>query len=128
MYDNPRAALDQWIHLVNTLAVDELLALYDDDAVLFPTFSDALLTNKQAIRGYFEELGGQPSIEVSVNEGSVNTHSLSDQIHVIGGTYGWRFDQAEGALVLQARFTFVLDLSRSSPILHHHSSQLPHKP
>ena len=128
MYDNPREALDQWIHLVNTLALDELLALYDDDAVLFPTFSDALLTSKQAIRGYFEELGGQPSIAVSINEGSVTTNSLSDNLHTISGTYGWRFDKAEDALVLQARFTFVLDLSRSSPILHHHSSQLPHKP
>ena len=128
MYDNPREALDQWIHLVNTFAVDELLALYDDDAVLFPTFSDGLLTSKQAIRGYFEELGGQPSIAVSINEGSVTTNSLSDNLHTISGTYGWRFDKAEDALVLQARFTFVLDLSRSSPILHHHSSQLPHKP
>ena len=128
MYDNPREALDQWIHLVNTLALDELLALYDDDAVLFPTFSDALLTSKQGIRGYFEELSGQPDIEVSIDEGSVVTQSFSDGLHAASGIYRWRFDKADDALVLQARFTFVLDLARSSPILHHHSSQLPHKP
>ena len=128
MYDNPREALDQWTSRVNTLALDELIALYDDDAVLFPTFSDALLTNKEAIRGYFEELGSQPDIEVSIDEGSVVTQSFSDGLHAVSGIYRWRFDKADDALVLQARFTFVLDLSRSSPILHHHSSQLPHKP
>ena len=128
MYQNPREALDQWITLVNQLAVDELLALYDDDAVLFPTFSDALLTNKEGIRNYFEKLSGQPDTEVSVNEDSVITQSFSDGLHAISGIYGWRFDKSEDAFVLQARFTFVLDLSRSSPILHHHSSQLPHKP
>ena len=128
MYDNPREALDQWITLVNTLAVDELLALYDDDTVLFPTFSDALLTNKEGIRGYFEELCEQPDIEVSIDEGSVVTQSFSDGLHAVSGIYRWRFDKADDALVLQARFTFVFDLARPSPILHHHSSQLPHKP
>ena len=128
MYDNPREALDQWTSRVNTLALDELLALYDEDAVLFPTFSDALLTNKEAIRGYFEELCEQQDLEVSVDEGSVVTQSFSDGLHAVSGIYRWRFDKADDALVLQARFTFVFDLARTSPILHHHSSQLPHKP
>ncbi|MFP6854171.1 MAG: nuclear transport factor 2 family protein [Opitutales bacterium] len=127
MSENPITVLNLWISRVNAMAVDDLLALYDDDAVLFPTFSDALLTNKQAIRGYFEELGGQPSIEVAINEGSVTTQSFSASLHTIGGTYDWRFDKTDDAMVLEARFTFVLDLARSSPILHHHSSQLPHK-
>jgi hypothetical protein len=128
MYDNPREALDQWTSRVNQLAVDDLLALYDDDAVLFPTFSDALLTNKEGIRGYFEELGSQPSIEVSIDEESVVTQSFSDGLHAVSGIYRWRFDKSADALVLEARFTFLLDLARPSPILHHHSSQLPHKP
>lgn len=109
------------------MAVDDLLALYDDDAVLFPTFSDALLTNKQAIRGYFEELVGQSAVEVTVNQDSIIQQSFSDGLQAISGIYGWRFDQSMDALVIEARFTFIVDTKRSSPILHHHSSQLPHK-
>ena len=128
MYENPREALDQWITLVNTLALDDLLALYDDDAVLLPTFSDDLLTDKEGIRGYFEKLCDQQGIQVSIDEGSVGTQSFSDGLHAVSGIYRWRFDKADDALVLEARFTFVFDLARPSPILHHHSSQLPHKP
>ena len=127
MYENPREALDQWITLVNTLAVDELLALYHDDAVLLPTFSDDLLTDKKGIRGYFEELATQPGIEVSVDENSVIKQSFSGGLHSLSGIYRWRFKQSDDALTFEARFTFILDLSRPSPILHHHSSQLPHK-
>ena len=127
MYDNPREALDQWVSLVNALEVDGLLALYDDAAVLLPTFSDDLLTDKKGIRGYFEELATQQGIEVSVEENSVVEQSFSDGLRSLSGIYRWRFKQSDDALTFEARFTFILDLSRSAPILHHHSSQLPHK-
>ena len=127
MHDNPRDALDQWMTLVNTLAVDDLLALYDEDAVLLPTFSEDFLTNKEGIQGYFEELCAQGEIEVSLNEASLLEQTLADGLHSISGIYRWRFGKGEECVVIEARFTFVLNLSLSSPILHHHSSQLPHK-
>ena len=36
--------------------------------------------------------------------------------------------QGDEVVTVEARFTYVLDLSLTSPILHHHSSQLPRKP
>ena len=127
MYDNPRKALDQWISLVNQLAVDDLLALYHDDAVLLPTFSDELLTDKEGIRGYFEQLAAQQEVEVSVEESSVVEQSFSDGLFSLSGIYSWRFNKSDETLTFEARFTFILDLTRAAPILHHHSSQLPHK-
>ena len=114
--------------LVNALAVDDLLALYDEDAVLLPTFSEDFLANKKGIRGYFEKLCAQGEIEVSLNEGSLLERTLVDGLHSISGIYRWRLGGDEETVVIEARFTFVMDLNRSSPILHHHSSQLPHKP
>ncbi len=127
MYDNPTEALDHWVSLVNQLAVDDLLALYHDDAVLLPTFSDELLTDKEGIRGYFEELATQQEVEVSVEESSVVTQSFPGGLHSLSGIYRWRFKKSDDALIFEARFTFTLDLSHPSPILHHHSSQLPRK-
>ena len=127
MYDNPREALDLWVSLVNALEVDDLLALYHEDAVLLPPFSNDLLTDKEGIRGYFEELVTQQEIEVSVDENSMVAQSLSDGLHSLSGIYRWRFKKSDDALTFEARFTFILDLSRPSPILHHHSSQLPRK-
>ena len=128
MQDNPKATLDLWISRVNELAVEDLLDLYAENAVLLPTFSDALLTGKDGIRSYFEELGGHQGIEVSVVEDSLITQSLSDDLQTIGGIYEWRFGGGDEVVTVEARFTYVLDLSLTSPILHHHSSQLPRKP
>ncbi|MFP6899804.1 MAG: hypothetical protein VCA36_02605 [Opitutales bacterium] len=113
--------------MVNSLEVEDLLALYDDDAVFLPTFSDDFLTNKEGIRGYFEELRGEGDIKVSLDEESLLEQTLSDGLHSISGIYRWRFGKSEEGVLLDARFTFILDLGRSSPVLHHHSSRLPRK-
>ena len=128
MNDNPREVLTLWMTRVNSLAVDDLLALYDDGAVLLPTFSDCLLTDQAGLRGYFEELCSHGKVEVSLDESSVLEQSFSNGLHALSGIYSWRFDKSGQAHTFEARFTFVLNLSQKSPILHHHSSQLPHKP
>ena len=128
MSENPKTTLNLWISRVNELAVEDLLDLYAENAVLLPTFSNDLLTDKAGIRDYFEELIRQQGIEVSVDEESIVTQSFSDSLQAISGIYRWRFGGGDEAVGIEARFTFVLDLSLSSPILHHHSSQLPRKP
>jgi len=107
--------------------VEDLLDLYAENAVLLPTFSNDLLTDKTGIRGYFEQLSGQQGIKVSVDEESIVTQSFSDSLQAISGIYRWRFGGGDEAVGIEAKFTFILDLSLSSPILHHHSSQLSKK-
>jgi hypothetical protein len=124
MYDNSRKALDQWIMLVNALEVESVLAFYDEGAVLLPTFSDVLINDKEGIRGYFEKLRDENGVKVWLDEGSLMEQTLADGLHAISGIYRWRLGGDEETVVI-ARFTFVMDLSLSSPILHHHSSELP---
>ena len=103
--------------------MEDLLNLYAENAVLLPTFSNDLLTDKAGIRDYFEELSRKQDVEVSVDEESIVTQRFSDNLQVISGIYRWRFGGGDEAVSIEARFTFALDLSLSSPILHHHSSQ-----
>ena len=128
MLENPKAALNLWISRVNELAVEDLVDLYAENAVLLPTFSNDLLIDKAGIRGYFEELSGQQGIKVSVDEESIVTQRFSNSLQAISGIYRWHFGGGDEAVVIEARFTFVLDLSLANPILHHHSSQLPRNP
>ena len=111
--------------LVNALEVDGVLALYDENAVLLPTFSDTLRNDKAGIRGYFEKLRDKNEVKVCLDEESLMEQALADGVHAISGIYRWHFGGDEEAVVIEAKFTFVMDLNRSHPILHHHSSQLP---
>lgn len=128
MLENAKETLNLWIFRVNELAVEDLLDLYAENAVLLPTFSNDLLTDKTGIRGYFEQLSGQQGIKVSVDEESIVTQRFSNSLQAVSGIYRWDFGGGDEPIVIEARFTFVLDLNLTNPILHHHSSQLPRNP
>lgn len=49
----PRQILNHWMDAVNSENLEGLLALYDDTAVLIPTFSNRLLSKPEALREYF---------------------------------------------------------------------------
>jgi hypothetical protein len=55
----PRDVLEEWMHHVRRGDVEALLALYDEGAVLIPTFSNRVLANPEAIRDYFERLASR---------------------------------------------------------------------
>lgn len=58
----------------------------------------------------------------------IETTGLADPaplLHTISGIYNWRFLVVGEALNFEARFDYLIDLKKTSPILHHHSSQIP---
>lgn len=124
MSENSRKNLDQWVMLVNALEVDGVLALYDENAVLLPTFSETVRKDEAGIRSYFEKLRDTNGVKVWLDEETIMEQTLADGLHAISGIYRWRFGGDEETVVV-ARFTFVMNLKLSSPILHHHSSELP---
>ena len=65
---DPRNFLDEWIQLVNNGDIESLLNLYDNEAILIPTFSNGILNTPEKLRRYFEELGSREELSVSVNE------------------------------------------------------------
>lgn len=122
---DPRNFLDKWIQLVNNGDIESLLNLYDNEAILIPTFSNGILNTPEKLRGYFEELGSREELSVSVNEKYLVVQELQNQIFALGGIYDWRFNVEGEVQNFEARFSYLIDLSKSSPILHHHSSQVP---
>jgi hypothetical protein len=125
MMKTPQYVLEQWMQAVNTGDIESLLGLYDSQAVLIPTFSNRLLNTRNKLRDYFEKLGGREGLSITLHEKTLIVQDLQNEVSVLSGIYNWRFAVDGELLNFEARFSYIIDLSRPSPILHHHSSQIP---
>ena len=123
--NTPRDVLDHWMQAVNRGDVDALLGLYDPQAVLIPTFSNRLLDTPEKLRDYFEKLGSREELSIALHEKTLLVQELPGRLFTLGGIYNWRFMVDGELLNFEARFSYVVDLARPQPILHHHSSQIP---
>lgn len=123
--NTPEELLKAWMRAVNAADLEGLLALYDEDAVLLPTFSNRLLSQPQTIRDYFEKLCQREELSIALHEKTLHIQHVSAQTYAMHGIYCWRFAIDGELLSFEARFSYVADLSRPRPILHHHSSQIP---
>jgi hypothetical protein len=125
MTQTPENILKDWLAAVNAGDVERLMALYNENAVLIPTFSNRVLKCPDRIRDYFEKLAAREELSVSVHDKTLIVQPLRDSLYAISGIYCWRFDVDEELLSFEARFSYLLDLTLDRPILHHHSSQIP---
>lgn len=125
MTKKPESVLKDWMLAVNTGDVEGLLALYDENAVLIPTFSNRLLNKPGKLREYFEKLGSREELSIALHEKTLTAQPMSNDVYCLSGIYCWRFAVDEELLSFEARFSYVFDLSLSKPIIHHHSSQIP---
>lgn len=122
---NSKVILEQWIQAVNEKSVKNLENLYDKNAVLIPTFSNRVLDTEEKIQDYFMKLGSREGLSVTLHEKTLRVQEVSDFISIISGIYNWRFIIDDELLNFEARFSYVIDISKENPILHHHSSQIP---
>lgn len=125
MIKNPKDILEQWMQSVNNGNVENLLSLYDKDAVLIPTFSNRLLNTPNKLKNYFEKLGSREELSIALHEKTLIIQNLQNSISILSGIYNWRFAVDGELLNFEARFSYIIDLSKPNPILHHHSSQIP---
>ncbi len=121
----PNDVIEQWMQGVNTADVELLLSLYDEKAVLIPTFSNRMLNTPDKLRDYFERLGAREGLSIVLHDKTLTVQSISDALFVLSGLYNWRFTVDDELLNFEARFSYMLDMSKQSPIVHHHSSQIP---
>lgn len=125
MMQKPDDILKQWMHYVNTHNVAGLLSLYDEQAVLIPTFSNRLLNSPEKIREYFERLGGRDELSIALHEKTLISQAVKQDMHSLCGIYCWRFAIDGELFSFEARFSYLLNLAVDKPILQHHSSQIP---
>ena len=125
MKTTPNEFLKAWMDRVNNGELEPLLAMYDESAVLIPTFSNRLLARPQAVREYFERLFSREELSLALHEKTLITQNIQAEVWSLCGIYCWRFAIDGELLNFEARFSYLLDLARPAPILHHHSSQIP---
>lgn len=121
----PLDILEDWMNAINNGNVEKLLNLYDEQAVLIPTFSNRLLNTPDKLKEYFEKLGSREELSIALHEKTVISQEIQNQIFSLSGIYNWRFAVDGELLNFEARFSYILDISKPKPILHHHSSQIP---
>ncbi len=117
--------LDEWMHCINTGDLPGVLALYDETAVLIPTFSNRLLNRPEGIREYFERLAARDQLSISLHPKTLIVQPIKDALCAVSGIYLWRFAIDSDLFNFEARFSYLLDYAKPNPILHHHSSQIP---
>lgn len=123
--ENPEAVLKAWMRAVNDGDLEALVSLYDAGAVMIPTFSNRLLSKPEGIRDYFGKLCSREELSIALHEKTLIVHPMNDALCSLFGIYCWRFAIDGELLSFEARFSYVVDLARPHPILHHHSSQIP---
>lgn len=121
----PKDILVKWMDAVNHGDIEALLSLYDENAVLIPTFSNKLPNTPDKLREYFEKLGTREGLSIALHEKTLHIQPMKGDIYALSGIYNWRFEVEGEMLNFEARFSYVLDISKPRPILHHHSSQVP---
>jgi hypothetical protein len=125
MKATPDEFLKTWMRRVNQAEIEPLLSMYNESAVLIPTFSNRLLGKPQAIREYFERLFSREELSLALHEKTLIIQNMRDEVWSMCGIYCWRFAIDGELLNFEARFSYLLDLALPAPILHHHSSQIP---
>lgn len=121
----PEQILKDWMEAVNKREVMSILSFYSKDAVLIPTFSNRILDTPDKIRGYFERLGSNDELNVTLHENTLKVQNVSENIYALSGIYLWKLSVEGESLNFEARFSFVLDLNMQGPVIQHHSSQIP---
>ena len=125
MNRTPEHVVATWMGHINKREVDKQLALYHEDAILIPTFSNRLLNTPDKVRKYFQTLIGRDELSIALHENTLNIQTMPSQLYAVCGIYCWRFAVEGELLSFEARFSLVLDLNQEAPILQHHSSQIP---
>ena len=125
MMKKPEDILKAWMQAVNSGDLEALLALYDVGAVMIPTFSNRLLSKPEAIRDYFGKLCSREELSIALHEKTLIVQPMNDAVYSMFGIYCWRFAIDGELLSFEARFSYLVDVSRPRPILNHHSSQIP---
>jgi len=119
---NEAAVVDlfnQWNSALSTLEPKNVVALYDETAVLLPTVSNQVRHNHAEIEDYFVNFL-QKKPQGTIDESNVR---IFGDLAINSGVYTFVF--GDGATV-QARFTFVYKNNGSEwKIIEHHSSAMP---
>jgi len=116
-------ALNKWADAIATRNTDNVLKLYDEDAVLLATFAKKPITTQEARKVYFDNLLKKKDLKVTIDE--LHTDREGD-IALANGLYTFSYKDKGKTVKVPARFSFVFEEeSNGWEIEAHHSSVQP---
>ena len=119
----PESVLEQWAQCFNNGDLDGITRLYHIDSTLLPTFKPVLMNSRDQISGYFSAaISGKASIDFNVKK-SIRTE-LSESTYLMTGSYIFCLP-GKGGEEYESWYSFIIDTTKDSPIMHHHSSRVP---
>lgn len=125
MSDRAEDILERWMEYVNKKEVEKVVNLYDDKSILLPTFSPHRMSNPQQIKEYFKQLSTRQNIRVELHTETLRKIEIGENKYIMTGIYSFHFVVDDANLTFPSRFTFIIDIKKEKPIIHHHSSQIP---
>jgi uncharacterized protein (TIGR02246 family) len=124
------ATTRQWIATVTSgksTVVEDVLALYADDAILLATVSEQIRDTKAELRDYFEFFTALPHLSA---KDYIPTIRVYDDIAINTGYYTFMYESEPGKIKeVHARYTFTYHkVDGKWLIVEHHSSVVPTAP
>ncbi|MDJ0580490.1 DUF4440 domain-containing protein [Crocosphaera sp.] len=122
---------DMWLNTVTSGSeevVDEVVALYADDGILWGTVSEQVRDTPAEIRDYFEYFAKLPQLSVSSYKGCIRMYD--DNLAINTGYYTFTYSKNGQTKEVPARYSFVYQKNGNNKweIIEHHSSALPEAP
>ena len=117
------AATSAWREAYDSRDASRIVALYDQDAVLWGTRAKQIAATPAAIMDYFKDAARRPTARVAIAEQHVRVYG---DVGVSSGYYTFS-EVRDGATVSRpARFTLVFrNRDGAWRIVAHHSSEIP---
>lgn len=121
------AAVTKWTTVFVDDNPDAILALYDEDGILWGTLSPTIAVGKQAVRGYFERAyKALPGHRVTFGEQQIRVFG---DTAVNSGYYTFSYVRDGETRTIPARYSFVYrKRGEQWMIVDHHSSAMPPPP
>ena len=125
--DAVAAAAAKWTTVFVDDNPDAILALYDDEGILWGTLSPTIAVGKGAIRGYFERAyKALPGHKVTFGDQQIRVYG---DTAINSGYYTFSFVRDGETRTLPARYSFVYKRRGNDwMIVDHHSSAMPAPP
>lgn len=114
-----------WATMINEGKLEETVNLYNEASTLLPTFSSKIVSDKAGLTAYFTGLAQREGLFIRIDEASVTSTAIANDCYSVQGFYAFEHQENGVTVAFPSRFTFVVNLADSSPILHHHSSLIP---
>jgi len=118
--------LSDWCHAIGSGDLDEIMAMYEEDAVLLPIFGSEVLRGQEQLRAYFTTLLERPNLTVHGEDVEINQNATTGH-RVLSGDYEFSWGtNANDMTHLHARYTFaVAQVGDKWVASTHHSSVRP---